>query len=126
MKMMKNSIISEVESDIEALMSVRPLRDLQERFEIVRDLNEQYYKRFGDNLPNYLLSKLSDWLLMEILIDRDVDKVSNSEFAILSHRQLRRRDKRENSVEGGVMDYLNLKYVKNKDSLAKKVKKESE
>ena len=124
--MVKNNVLAEYETMIEELMAVRPLLDLAERFKITSELNEGYYMANGQNLPAFMLSKLSDWLLMEVLIDKDVDKVSNTEFAILSHRQLRRRDKRENSVEGGVMDYLNLKFVKNKDSLAKIVKKESE
>lgn len=124
--MIKNNVLAEYEDKITELMIARPLPKLQDRFDTADELNESFYQMNEQNLPAYLLSKLSDWLLMEVLIDRDVDKVSNNEFAILSHRQLRRRDKRENSVEGGVMDYLNLKYVKNKDSLAKKVKKESE
>lgn len=124
--MIKNRMLAVFEDRIEELVDIRPLIELKERYRIIEDLNEEFYQMTGQNLPANLLSKLSDWVLMEVLIDKDVDKVTNSEFAILSPRQIRRRDKRENSVEGGVMDYLNLKYVKNKDSLAKKVKKESD
>lgn len=119
-----NNILVEYEERIEELISVRPLLELEERFRVVEEINEEFYQLTGQNLPCFMISRLSDWLLIEILNDRDVDKVSNSEFAILSPRQLRRRDKRESSVEGEVMDYLNLKYVKKKDSLAKKTTKE--
>ena len=124
--MIKNVVLADYADRLEELITVRPLVEFPVRCSAIENLNEDFYQATGQNLPAFMLSKLSDWLLMEILIDRDVDKVSNTEFAILSHRQLRRRDKRENSVDGGVMDYLNLKYVKNKDSLSKKVKKESE
>lgn len=119
-----NNILAEYDERITELVSARPLPELEERFRVVEEINEEFYQLTEQNLPAFMLSRLSDWLLMEILNDRDVDKVSNSEFAILSPRQLRRRDKRENSVEGEVMDYLNLKYVKKKDSLARKNTKE--
>ena len=124
--MIKNRMLAVFEDRIEEVVAIRPLIELKERYRTIEALNEEFYQMTGQNLPYNLLSRLSDWVLMEVLIDKDVDKVTNSEFAILSSRQIRRRDKRENSVEGGVIDYLNLKYVKNKDSLAKKVKKESD
>lgn len=122
--MIKNNILADFEYRIEELLMTRPLPELQERFRVVEELNEEFYKITETNLPPLFLSRLSDWVLLEVLNDKDVDKVANNEFAILSPRQLRRRDKRENSVEGEVMDYLNLKYVKKKDSLAKKNTKE--
>lgn len=124
--MIKNSVLAEFEGRIERIVAVRPVPPMEERFKIVEELNEKFYMRTEQNLPQFMLSQLTDWILIEVLNDRDVDKVTNSEFAILSPRQLRRRDRRENSVEGEVMDYLNLKYVKNKDSLSKKVRKEAE
>ncbi|MPM74839.1 hypothetical protein SDC9_121828 [bioreactor metagenome] len=122
--MIKNNILAEFEIRIEELVNTRPLIDLQERFKLIEEINEEFFRLTEQNLPQFLLSQLSDWVLLEVLNDRDVDKVSNNEFAILSQRQLRRRDKRENSVGGEVMDYLNMKYVKKEDSLAKKVKKD--
>lgn len=125
--MMKNDIIAEFESSVEHFVNFKPVPELKERYRIINKLNEEFFKRTqGDNLPPYLLSRLSDWVLFEVLKDKNVDKVTDSEFAILSTGQLKRRNKRENSVEGEVMDYLNLKYIKNKDSLAKKTHKERE
>jgi hypothetical protein len=124
--MTTNTIVAEFEERIEAMCDIRPLPDMPVRFKIITDYNDEYLEITGHNLPATMLSKFSDWILLEVLNDKDVDKVSNSEFAILSQRQLRRRDKRECSLETGVMDYLNQKYVKNSSSLAKTSKKESD
>ena len=124
--MTKNSILADYEERIDEMVAVRPFAELPKRYKNIEAINEEFYQITGQNLPPFLLSKMSDWVLMEILNDRDVDNVANSEFAILSPTQLRRRDKRESSIESGVMDYLNLKYVKNKDSLANKTKKGSD
>lgn len=124
--MIKNNILADFENRIDELTEQRPLPNLEKRFSLIEEINEEFYQITEHNLPPFLLSKLSDWVLLEVLNDKDVDKVAKNEFAILSPRQLRRRDKRENSVEDEVMDYLNLKYVKKKNSLAKKTTKEIE
>ena len=54
-----------------------------------------------------------------------MDKVTNTEYAILSHRQLKRRDIRECAVTSEIGDYLDLKYRKNLPSLAKTLWKET-
>lgn len=122
--MIKNNILADFENKIDEITEQRPLPSLDERFKLIEEINEEFYQIIEHNLPSFLMSKLSDWVLLEILNDKDVDKVAKNEFSILSPRQLRRRDKRENSVEDEVMDYLNLKYVKKKNSLAKKNTKE--
>lgn len=124
--MIKNNILADFEDRIDELTEQRPLPNLEQRFSMIEEINEEFYQITEHNLPSFLMSKLSDWVLLEVLNDKDVDKVAKNEFAILSSRQLRRRDKRENSVEDEVMDYLNLKYVKKKNSLAKKTTKEIE
>lgn len=118
--MSKNSILAKYEAKIDELISLRPIPEISERFRLIEELNEDYFKLTNQNLPNWMLLRLTDWILIEILNNRNVDKVANSEFAILSPRQLRRRDKRESSVEMQIIDYLNQKYIKNKDSLSKK------
>ncbi|MFT8313278.1 MAG: hypothetical protein ABF633_03370 [Clostridium sp.] len=125
--MARNDVLTEFENSINAMVEVALVPSLQERYNRTVQINEEFFERTGgSNLPSYLLNILADWILLEILKDKDVDKVSKTEFAILSPRQIRRRDKRENSVEDEIMDFLNLKYVKQKDSLYKKLKKASE
>lgn len=116
----KNAVIAEYENKVEDLVNLKPIPEIEERKEIVELLNEEYYQKNGNNLPVHLLSKLSDWILVEVLNDRDVDKVTNNEHPILSHRQFKRRDRRENSLGDNLMDYLNQKYVGRQDSLSKK------
>lgn len=125
--MIKNNVLADFENRIEAIVEARPLPTLQDRYQIIERLNNEFFDvSDGQVLPPFMLSLLTDWILIEVLKDKDVDKVSNSEFAILSPRQLKRRDKRENSVLGEVLDYLDLRYKKHHGSLAKNTKKVSE
>lgn len=124
---MKNYLIAEYEEKVEQVIKQRPIPSHKSRNKIIEELNEDFYQRTeGKNLPNYLLSKLADWILIEELSNRDIDKVSKTEFAILSHRQLRRRDKRERLYDSETVDFLNQKYVKKRNSMAKIPRKRSE
>lgn len=123
---MKNKVIFMYENRIDQLIGQEVLPPLEERFSIIEELNEEYYKETGALLPSHLISKFTDWVLNETLKDRTVDKVTNTEFAILSPRQIKRRVKRETSVQDNVLDYLELKYVKNQSSLSKVTRKEVE
>lgn len=124
--MTKNNVIAEFENRVINLVEANPVPELKERYRLIEEMNEDFYKRTSQNLPPHILSMLTDWVLVEVLKDRDVDKVANNEYAVLSHRQLRRRDKRENSVLGEVLDYLDLRYMKQMDSLKKTVRADSE
>lgn len=124
--MSKNRVIFVYENRIDELVNQEEVPALDVRFKIIEDLNEEYFKETGSMLPSHLISKLTDWVLNETLKDRTVDKVTNNEFAILSPRQIKRRVKRETSVQANVLDYLELKYVKNQSSLAKVTRKEHE
>lgn len=122
--MIKNNLIAEFESIIDDLIDSTPIPELEDRYKIIERLNEEFFQKTnGSNLPPHLLHKLTDWVLIEVLTDKDVDKVTNTDFAILSPRQIKRRIKRECSVLSEVMDFLDLKYVKQQDSLAKTLKK---
>lgn len=124
--MSKNKVIFVYENRIDELINQEELPALEVRFKLIEDLNEEYFKETGATLPSHLINKLTDWVLNETLKDRTVDKVTNTEFAILSPRQIKRRVKRETSVQDNVLDYLELKYVKNQDSLSKVTCKEHE
>ena len=124
---MKNHVIAEFEDRIKDYMETRPVPSLEERYSIIEQLNEEFFQRTnGKVLPHFLLGRLTDWVLKEELTNRDIDKVTKTEFAILSHRQLRRRDRRERSFNVETVDFLNQKYTKRRDSLFKKLKKVSE
>lgn len=123
---MRTRLYEQFEERVEQLTTASPLPTLEERYKHIEALNAEYYGITGNDLPSPLLVLLADWILTETLKDRSTNKVSTTDFAILSNRQLKRRDKRESIVDGEVMDYLNQKYIKNKDSLSKKAHKEFE
>lgn len=124
--MTKNNVIAEFENKVINLVEANSVPELKERYKLIEQVNEEFYKKTSQNLPPHILSMLTDWVLIEVLKDRNVDKVTNNEYAVLSHRQLRRRDKRENSVMGEVLDYLDLRYTKQMDSLKKTVRADSD
>ena len=120
---MKNDILNKYESWVNDVVETDLSKE--EKDQVITEINENFFREAEVNLPSYLLSKLTDWYLSDVLKDKSVDKVTNTEYAILSSRQLKRRDIRECSVTGEVSDYLELKYKKNFSSLAKTIKKES-
>ena len=120
---MKNDILNKYESWVNDVVETDLSKE--EKDQVITEINESFFREAEVNLPSYLLSKLTDWYLSDVLKDKSVDKVTNTEYAILSSRQLKRRDIRECSVTTEVSDYLELKYNKNFSSLAKTIKKES-
>ena len=120
---MKNDILNKYESWVNGVVETDLSKE--EKDQVITEINENFFREAEVNLPSYLLSKLTDWYLSDVLKDKSVDKVTNTEYAILSSRQLKRRDIRECSVTTEVSDYLELKYNKNFSSLAKTIKKES-
>ena len=120
---MKNNTVVKYEELVNEVITTNPF--LEEKGDIIESINESYFNETGMNLPSYLLCMLTDWYLSDILKDKSVDKVTNTEYAILSHRQLKRRDIRECAVTSEIGDYLDLKYRKNLPSLAKTLWKET-
>lgn len=98
----------------------------EERKIIVDDMIEDHIAFTGRLPNNNSLTRLADYLLLDELKDKDVDKVSNNEFPILSATQLKRRDRKQFPMEAETMDFLNTKYNKRLDSLARTANKEAE
>lgn len=96
------------------------------RHEQVETMIEQYMEVTGNKPSSYILSKLGDYLLIEALKDADVDKVANTEYPVLSHTQLKRRDSKQFSMQEDTIDFLHSKVNRRIDSLAKRVTKEAE
>lgn len=97
-----------------------------ERVNHVNNMVEEYYRVVGEMPKPYLLSKLADYLLSSELKSRDVDKVTNTEFPILSEYQQIRRERSQVSMETDNMDFLDTKFNKGLDSLAKTTVKKAE
>lgn len=70
------------------------------------DITEKYFDETKDPMPPNLVTMLTEWFLSSILKSKDVDKVSKSEYPILSHHQIKRRNKKQISVKYDILDYL--------------------
>ena len=92
----------------------------------VEEMIEQYYQTVGSYPKPFVLNLLANYILINELKDKDVDKVANNEFPILSDIQLKRRGRKQFLVQDNTLDFLNTKYNKQIDSMAKKTIKKAE
>lgn len=74
---------------------------------IIEDIAEEYFKEVGEQLPNLMINALTEWFLSGDLKIKNVDKVAKEEYPILSHHQIKRRNKKHPIIEGDTLDFLN-------------------
>lgn len=96
------------------------------RVKQVEDMLDEYYKVVGENPAEYLLTRLANYIISTDLKNKDVDKVTNTEFPILSEWQQTRRERSQVSMIEDNMDFLDTKFNKGLDSLAKTTVKKAE
>lgn len=92
----------------------------------VEEMIEHYYQFVGKNPKPYVLEQLGNYLLVRDLKNKDVDKVTNTPFPILSEIQIKRRNRKQMLMKDTTIDFLNTKYHKQLDSLAKRVTVQAE
>ena len=92
----------------------------EQRAELVEQLTEEYYGLTGKFPDKWVLERMSNIILVEIIKDRTPDKLSRTEYPFLSDRQALTRMKRELSLEGSTLDFLHLKERKKMASTFKK------
>lgn len=80
---------------------------LDVKADLIEIIAESYFTETGEQLPSHLITLLTDWYLSNDLKSKNVDKVSKSEYPILSHHQLKRRTKKHPIIEGETLDFLN-------------------
>ena len=93
---------------IEELTAQRPLPTLQERKSLIEEINEDYFRETGKQLPFNLLNKLGDWYLAEELSNRDKYKMEKQEYPILTEPQAKRRRKQVAHLEDNLLDYFKV------------------
>lgn len=122
-KMFKNNMNNYVEkylSKVEEIQQTLP--PLEERYNLIVTLNEEYRAEVGENLPSFLLEMLGTWYIQETYSDKRTNKASIEEFPILSESQLFRRGRKtvlidqEDSLE--VLNY----HLRNNSSTSKNEK----
>lgn len=92
---------------------------VEQRRQQVEDMIEQYYKDVGTYPKSAVLENLGSYLLADDLKNKDVDKVTNTEYPILSDIQLKRRARKQPVMMDETLDFLNTKFNKQIDSMAK-------
>ncbi|PEM08532.1 hypothetical protein [Bacillus wiedmannii] len=83
-----------------------------------------YMKEYGKKPASWQLVKMADWILEETLKDVRYNKVTKTERPILSHSQLKRRQ-REVAFESEIVDVLHMKRKASRPT-SHKVKKNNE
>lgn len=92
---------------------------MPERLTEVRGMLGEYYLTVGKHPKSYVLELLGSYLLVEVLKNKDVDKVTNTDFPIMSESQLKRRARTQVLMQDTTLDFLNNKLNKQIDSLSK-------
>ncbi|OAA91468.1 hypothetical protein [Clostridium ljungdahlii] len=112
-KRLSGKTISQVDSEywdyIFELLNTASQYTQQEKNEIVVQISEYYCIQTSYQIRSEMLTALADFLLDECLTNKDVDKVSNTEYPILSFRQIHRRYLREQTLGAEVLQYADNK-----------------
>lgn len=117
-----DTYIEEFKNWVQEAVKIRleHLPPIEKRNQQVEQITEEYYEKVGKFPDSYQLHLLGTYLLNHELKKPDVDKVSNTEFPVLNHNQIKRRYRRQTHVETETLDYLDSKHNKTLDSLSKK------
>lgn len=83
-------------------------------------LIEAYTIQTGTRPDGYQLYRLANFLMTDVLKDKNPDKVSRTEFPVLSQWQIKTRNNRERKPGDDHLDTLNLKQKKRVRTLGNK------
>ncbi|WP_407708488.1 hypothetical protein ACIU4M_00555 [Bacillus altitudinis] len=99
---------------------------VEERIKQVDEMVNHYFEYTGKFPKPFILELLGSYILVEELKDKDVDKITNKDFPIMSESQVNRRLRKRLLLQDDTIDFLNTKYNKQMSSLAKKTVKKAE
>ncbi|MGE6629649.1 hypothetical protein [Bacillus sp. NPDC077027] len=99
---------------------------VEERIKQVDKMINHYFEYTGKIPKPYTLELLGSYIIVQELKNKDVDKVTNSDFPIMSDTQLKRRSRKQHLLQDDTIDFLNTKYNKKMSSLSKKTIKKAE
>lgn len=110
-KMFRKSL-SEIDNNywqlILEMLNCAKLFTQSEKNEFVEIITEDYHKEAGQAMKSQMLQALGDFILDEVLSDKDVDKMANTEYPMLSVRQQEKRNRRETAVDGEILEFLSI------------------
>lgn len=114
------SINRDFEKEVEILLESKNLLPVSMRIQQVISLTEGYFAKTGKPYNNsYFLDMLGNYLLADTLRDKGTHKVKQTEYPVLSHTQLKLRNRRESRVGDENIDFIKLKEVDNHPNLYK-------
>lgn len=106
-----NITVEQLDSHIEYCFQNWELFDKEERVKLVNDYVEAYFGLTGNQPRDSRLTELADFILVEILTDSHPDKVTRTEYPILTNKQVfRRQMKTVFSGDEATIDFLNARY----------------
>ena len=99
---------------------IQTLPPIEERKNIIVEMNEEYYRETGGVLPSFILEMFGTWLLQEVYGDRRTNKVSIDEFPVLSENQMLRRKRKMVQIQDEyTLETLNF-HLRNNSSTSKR------
>lgn len=103
----RNSIHNKYFKKVEDTIQMLP--PLEERFNKIEELAEEYFQETGEQLPSILLEMLGTWYMQETYSDNRRNKIALEEFPVLSEHQMYRRNRKrtlmENESDLSILDY---------------------
>lgn len=103
----KNSIYNKYFERVEGM--IQSLPPLEERYEQIEIITEDYFQETGGQLPAILLEMLGTWYMQEIYSDNRRNKIALDEFPVLSEHQMYRRNRKrtlmETEADLSILDY---------------------
>lgn len=100
------SINNIYDSKINELLQIRPIPSLEDRKEIIENINNHYFDDTGKTLPSVLINKLTDWFLAEELSNKEGYKMQTVEYPLLSFYQTKRRLSRTVFGDVSLLDFF--------------------
>lgn len=108
------------EREVDMLLEIKEILPLPVRKQQVEDLCELYYQSTGKKPPSYQLERLADYLLADMLRDKDIHKVKNQAYPVLSEGQQKLRNRRERRVGDENLDFIKIKEIDSHPNAFKK------
>lgn len=118
---MQNTILDKYTAKVENLVQTLP--SIEERYDEIIKINEEFFDEVGENLPAHLIEMLGTWYLKETYSDNRSNKVALEEYPVLTEHQLYRRGRKNVLIEEeAVLDTIKYHRVNNSSKSVDKSK----
>lgn len=108
------------EKEVDVLLEMKELLPLSTRLSQVEDLCEKFFVTTEKRPPSFQLDRLGNYLLADMLRDKDIHKVKKQEYPVLSEGQQKLRNRRERRVGDENLDFIKIKEIDTNPNAFKK------